>query len=212
VIFALAAIAAERFEVHGQAHKHTPAAAVVAGTDNNQIADAKLSEASQAAQAGKWRECANAYLEAYLRSDDEWPLRYNCLSGFASVLREKHFDTSEYDRRILRQIMEDPTVPKLHAAQAQFSLGYVSHLMGDSEGASEGYRKVLVTAEAMSLAERQTTVVLPLESGYGPVRSGEAVDSLVDYAKKNLDSMPPPVPTATHQRHTHTPQGLKDEV
>jgi hypothetical protein len=100
-----------------QAHSHTPAGAIATDADANTIADAKLREAQQAAMAEDWRACADGYLEAYLRSDSTWPLRYNCLSGYASVLREGHFTPSDYDRLILRQIMDSEASPKHHTVQ-----------------------------------------------------------------------------------------------
>ena len=96
-----------------QAHHHTP----TSHSDNNAIADAKLSEAQQAAMSDQWEACASAYLEAYLWSHSTWQLRYNCLAGYASVLREGHFPPSDYHRLILQQIMDDQTAPSLHHAQ-----------------------------------------------------------------------------------------------
>ena len=48
-----------------------------------------------AASVGQWRRCADKYLEAYMVADSGWVAKYNCWSGYTSVLREDHFPASE---------------------------------------------------------------------------------------------------------------------
>ena len=101
-----------------QAHTHTPAAA--SAVNPNAVAEQRLREAQDAAQAGDWEGCARGYIEAYLRSDRSWPLQYNCLSGFASVLREGHVAFTEYNSLILHQLAEDKSAPTIHRIQVRY--------------------------------------------------------------------------------------------
>ena len=64
-------------------------------------ADAALHTAGVAANAGQWRRCADSYLEAYTIADKGWVARYNCWSGYTSVLREDHFVATEEDLKAL---------------------------------------------------------------------------------------------------------------
>ena len=126
--------------------------------------------------AGDWEGCARGYIEAYLRSDRNWPLQYNCLSGFASVLREGNIPVSEYNSVILQQLSEDKSAPTIHriqasarnaplkcparfaanygaflrAAQAHFSLGYLAHSAGDDQAAAHGYGTAMTLASSQS--------------------------------------------------------------
>eukprot|EP00966_Prymnesium_polylepis_P245821 5686275-Prymnesium_polylepis.1 len=204
-------------------HSHSPAAAAPTASTaeaKNSVAEARLSAAQQAAMAGDWEGCASAYIEAYLRSDRAWSLQYNCLSGFASVLREGHFPAGEsrptaprhrctgYRRarahaaresgpatpahRVLPQHLADwPLRSPTRRAQAHFSLGFLKHSEGDERAAVEQYSTAVEVTNALGVSERAVRVSLPGKNGWDQIEVGQVADDLVKHSTANLKLLRP---------------------
>ncbi|KAJ1449552.1 hypothetical protein M885DRAFT_622476 [Pelagophyceae sp. CCMP2097] len=154
-------------------------------------ANLSLEAAGMAAMRGAWRQCADAYLEAYNVCGSNWPLRYNCLSGFASVLCEDHFKASPADLQALGKVGKDVAAPRLDRVKAHFSRGYARKALGDREGAARSYRCCIEVSEAASAADRRRTVILPnvATRQYAPSPCGPIFDGLLATARDNLAPM-----------------------
>ena len=163
---------------------------------------AALDAAGAAAMRGAWRLCADSYLEGFVLCGAGWPLRYNCLSGYSSVLREDHFKASDADLLALRRIAKDAREPCLERAQAHFSRGYARKARGDREGAARSYRCCIDICEAATAPDRSRTCLLPnaVARRYAPAPCGPLIDNVLETARDNLSSM---------ERHTGAPLDLQ---
>ncbi|KAL1520340.1 hypothetical protein AB1Y20_021930 [Prymnesium parvum] len=167
------------------AHSHTPDS--TAPASRNVVAEQRLHAAQQASVSDDWEAVARLYLEAYLRSDGTWPLKYNCLSGFASVLRERHFPINQYYTRVLQQISEESSVPPLHRVQAHFTLGFLSHLAGKETSASTFYRKALTEIREQRENIRTESVTINSRTGFQAIAVQDIFNELEQHAQENLN-------------------------
>ena len=124
-----------------------------------------LHAASEAAMRGDWQRCADSYRQAYIKSAKDWDLRYNCISGFTSVLSENHFKAREEDLQFLQALAKDEEAPALYRATASFTRGLMLWLSQDREGAKRNYRKAIRIAESASNADRERKEILSAASG-----------------------------------------------
>ena len=149
-------------------------------------------EAGLAAQGRAWRLCADKYLEAYLTCENDWAMRYNCWSGYTSVLREDHFRASDADLQALRTVAKDASLSLLERQQAAFTCGYVlKEQRGDRDGAAKSYRAAIATCRAATAGDRRRKVMLPdaATGRYLPTPSGPIFDEALKTAAGNLASM-----------------------
>lgn len=154
-------------------------------------ADSALQAAGIAANAGQWRQCADRYLEAYTIADSGWIAKYNCWSGYTSVLREDHFVASEDDLKALKRVAKDTSAPRIDRQEAHFTRGYVRKQLGDREGAARSYREAIELCKAATAEDRARTVVLPdmRAMQYMPKPSGPIFDETLKVAGENLAAM-----------------------
>ena len=154
-------------------------------------ANSALQDAGLAAAAGSWRKCADKYLEAYLIADAGWTAKYNCWSGYTSVIREDHFVASEMDLKALKSVAKDESAPRLDRQRAHFTRGYVRYALGDREGAARSYRSAIDLCNAATAAERSRKVTLPdrRTNQYMPTPSGPIFDDTLKTATENLKAM-----------------------
>jgi hypothetical protein len=153
--------------------------------------DAALLAAGVAAHAGKWRQCADLYLQAYMIADSGWIAKYNSWSGYTSVLREDHFVASKGDLEVLKRVAKDESVPRLDRSRAHMTRGYVLYSLGDREGAARSYRQAMVLCKAATAEERTRNVLLPDERAMKllPTPSGPIFDDTLKTASENLASI-----------------------
>ena len=172
-------------------HAHTPPVTppAVLPAESNARADQLLAAAGDAAVKGNWRLCANNYLAAFTGSSPQWSLRYNCWSGYASVLREGNVQVVPEDRSALRSVADDVAAPALHRVQAHFTIGFVSNSANDVGAARKGYADAIRVADDISPAERQALVTVATAKGYEPLPAGTIVDDLKRYSQDNLRSL-----------------------
>merc|ERR1719424_1133095 len=85
---------------------------------------AKYVRAVEAAQSGRWRESADAYLAAYLLpACAQWDGHWHVWSGFTSIIRDGCFPASEAHLKALKRVGNGSGYPVLHRAQAHFTRG-----------------------------------------------------------------------------------------
>ena len=137
-------------------HIHTPRAFRSGGDDSS--ADGFLRSAGEAATRGDWRACADNYLAAYRSCREAWPLRYNCWSGFTSVLREGNLPLAPGDWAALWSVAEDSEAPALDRVQSLFTIGFVSNMHQDASTSRRGYE------EAMRLADEVDVRTRPIDT------------------------------------------------
>ena len=152
-----------------------------------------LQEASIAASVKDWRKCADHYLEAYTTCASSWPGRFNCLSGFSSVLREGALQTTHSDFKAIKAIADgDRTATDrsttLEKTVAHFAVGLMRFIQGKREAAARSYRKCIDTGIGASTQERAERVVMPnMERGkFWPTHCGPIFDATVTDARGNL--------------------------
>ena len=150
--------------------------------------DVLLVFAIKFAHESLWRRCAKCYLLAYTTCDPGWEYKYNCWSGFTSVLMEQRFDDDEYTRQLTR-VARDPTARALDRAVARSAKGQLAYNRGDREAAARSYRRVLEVAEAATVDERQSTVLFSSAAGMRPTPVRRLLDAEADMARFNLDQM-----------------------
>ena len=127
-------------------------------------AEAALQAACVAAHAGEWRLCADRYLEAYNACSSQWPLKYNCWSGYTSVLCEDHFIATDADLAALRKVRKDESAYLLDRQQASFTQAYVLKVHhGDRQGAARAYRRAIDQCKSATAADRDGSAWLQLQ-------------------------------------------------
>ena len=154
-------------------------------------AEAALQAAGVAAHAGKWRLCADRYLEAYNACSSQWPLKYNCWSGYTSVLCEDHFIATDADLAALRKVRKDESAYLLDRQQASFTQAYVLKVHhGDRQGAARAYRRAIDQCKSATAADRDRKVLLPDATMQWKLEpSGPIFDETLTNATQNLASM-----------------------
>ena len=152
------------------------------------VPDELLAFAVKFAQEGSWRRCANCYLMAYKTCEPDWEYKYNCWSGFTSVLREQHFDGGEYVEQ-LNFLARDPTCRALDIVKSYNTKGQLAYKCGDHEAAARSYRKVLNVLQVAPADERQSTVLLASAAGMRPTSVQRLFDAVADSARFNLNRM-----------------------
>ena len=111
-------------------------------------------------------------------------MKYYCLSGFTSVLRDQRFSPSRDDMAALKRISRSAT-SALDRAQASFTRGYCRFIAGDRDGAARSYREALASAAASDVPSR---VILPnpATQSYEPTACGPLLDLIARDARENL--------------------------
>jgi hypothetical protein len=137
--------------------------------------EAALIAAGAAAEKRDWARCAASYLHAYKTCTALWPLRYNVLSGYTSVLREEQKVVSDADLAVLRRVGSDAAAPGLHRVQAHFTLAFVMQLRGMVGLAKDSYEAATQEARALSPQQREQKVLLAggPAATYTPTKAGE---------------------------------------
>ena len=161
-------------------------------SDMDVRAEAALQAACVAAHAGEWRLCADRYLEAYNACSSQWPLKYNCWSGYTSVLCEDHFIATDADLAALRKVRKDESAYLLDRQQASFTQAYVLKVHhGDRQGAARAYRRAIDQCKSATAADRDRKVLMPDEATrqLKLKPSGPIFDETLTTATKNLASM-----------------------
>ena len=150
--------------------------------------DDVLMAAGLAARSGNWRLCADKYLAAYSAAADTWPGKYNCWSGFCSVLTEDRFVPSALDFDALANVAKDRNSPLLDRAQARFASGYCKAGLGDREGACRSYRRCIELIESATADDRSRSELLPDAAtlSFKPKCCGPIFDDLLRVARDNL--------------------------
>eukprot|EP00931_Biecheleriopsis_adriatica_P077374 TRINITY_DN50958_c0_g1_i1.p1 TRINITY_DN50958_c0_g1~~TRINITY_DN50958_c0_g1_i1.p1 ORF type:complete len:667 (-),score=93.42 TRINITY_DN50958_c0_g1_i1:153-2099(-) len=152
--------------------------------------------ASEAAMRGDWRRCADFYRQGYTKSDRDGQLRYNCISGFTSVLKERHFKASDDDLQFLQSLVKDETASPMCRAQAAFTRGLMLWDSYDREGAKRNYRKAISISEAASADERKHKELFTTMRGLQPTSMGPLMDDLMNSVKENLSILEARAPVA----------------
>ena len=155
--------------------------------------DRILQEAAIAASVEDWIKCADRYLEAYTSCDSSWPLRFNCLSGYSSVLREGALQATPSNFKAIKAVADghrtatDPSTA-LEQTVAHFTVGLLRFIQGEREAAARSYRKSIDTGTNASAKERAERVVMPnMERGaFLLTPCGPIFDATVTDARDNL--------------------------
>jgi len=228
LLLALAATAQEQYAPHS--HYTSRKNAELQKRNLQGSPDELLRQSGDAAQRQDWRTCADAYQAAYHTSSSEWELRYNCLSGYCSVLREGSVEVTREDSDMLLHIADDVATPRLHRVQALFTLGFVAHLKNDADDSRLFYGDALRVGRELSDAERAELVTVATAKAYEPTPVGSILDGLLQYSEDNLRLLGPgrgedayngqamgdAAYDAPHghypeaaQRHAHEPEGTR---
>ena len=151
-------------------------------------------DAGRSAARGDWRGCADSYLAAYQGSSRRWTCKYNCWSGYTSVLAEDRFAPTDADVRALKRVADDDAAPTLDRANATFARGYVLKNRGDRASAARAYRACVEMASGAAAAARARTVLLPntqtqRDGLLRPTAVGPILDDLIATASRNLRAM-----------------------
>ena len=151
-------------------------------------------DAGMSAAQGDWRRCADSYLAAYRGCSRRWPCKYNCWSGFTSVMSEDRIAPTDADVKALKRVAEDDAAPTLDRAKAMFARGYVLKNRGDRARAARSYHACVETASGASAAVRERTVLLPnaqtqRDGRLRPTAVGPILDDLIATASGNLRAM-----------------------
>eukprot|EP00808_Paulinella_micropora_P019468 g13880.t1 len=134
-----------------------------------------------------------------------WPVRYCCLSGLTSIMREERFTPTKKDMRFMKHISHDTKEGILEQVQASFSHGFASWVLGDRETAARSYRHAIQTARQATQADKSRTVVMPdmQTLSYHPTPAGPLIAECLDGAVSNL--------AVLEQRSTGAPPTTQDE-
>lgn len=200
----------------------SPAASQQTPRERDRRADASLQEVGAAAQRGDWSAVARAYADAFFGSSASWPYRYNCWSGFTSVLREGNLEVTAEHMRLLHGVAHDAAAPSLHRVQAHFSIGFISHSRSELRTSREGYANAIRLVDAATADERQGTVELATAHGYHTTPVGSVLDELRGFASDNValidkdlgggapaESTLGTAPSAPRASHQHAPNGAQ---
>lgn len=150
--------------------------------------DAGLQAAMLAAHAGNWKLCARQYLTAYRSAPTSWPYKYNCWSGYTSVLCEDRFSPEEADFEALTSVAKSRESSLLEKTEARFTLGYLLIARGNREDGCRQYRRCIELAESASAADLARCVMLPdaATMSFRPAECVTKFDDLLKNARQNL--------------------------
>jgi hypothetical protein len=159
----------------------------------NHASERSLTQATLASIEGNWRLCADKYLEAYTACSPSWRGKYNCWSGFTSVLREDRFLPSAADIATLRTVAKSKGARHLERVVAYFTLGHCLYALAydNREGAGRSYRRAINLIDSATDAHRAESVILPDEAAmdFMPKSCGPLLDDFGVRAQQNLLSM-----------------------
>ena len=156
---------------------------------------AEYMRAVEAAQSGRWRESADAYLAAYLLpACAQWDGYWHVWSGFTSIVRDGHFPASEAHLKALKRVGNGSGYPVLHRAQAHFTRGIARWEAGNREEAARDYHAAVQVVAQATQAERIVRVYNTVANSDGSLGMawksvGDEVDDIRDGARANLDRM-----------------------
>jgi len=142
------------------------------------------------AQAGRWLQSADDYLQAYMMpSCAKWNAYYHVLSGFTSIIRDNRFPATQTHMRALKQIARDESRPVLHRAQAHFTRGLARRDAGDRQGAARDYMACIEVVAQATEADRATCFFNTTPDGGIHEVVGKELDRIAKDAHANLSNL-----------------------
>ena len=153
------------------------------------MADALMGDVGAAAQAGDWRRCADAYLDAYYTSTKTWEYRQNVWSGYTSVLREGNTPVLDSDFDTLSGVANDEGAHIYDRVQAHFTLGHTRNSAREYEASRSAYTAAITLAVSADDVLLNDVVTMATNEGYKPRRVRGLIDDLTTFALDNRRSL-----------------------
>lgn len=151
------------------------------------------------AQSGRWRESADAYLEAWQATSRRDPRSYFYIHGYSSIFREEHLAITPADLAALRAAGEVEEMPCVDRVMALFSLGLLRWTAVDRQGAARAYRKCIAVAASATREDRMFRIVNATDPNE-MMTAWEEIDDICVQANQNLRALEqkPPDPSLGH--------------
>mmetsp|Transcript_38699 Transcript_38699/g.65145 ORF Transcript_38699/g.65145 Transcript_38699/m.65145 type:complete len:341 (+) Transcript_38699:146-1168(+) len=146
----------------------------------------KINEAVLFYMAGKYADSAEAYLRAYKSVSVQ--LKYNCLSGFTSLLREETVKPTDAHMKFLKELKKDTTKPPAERILSAHTYGLMKYVVfGDRESAGKSYRLAVDVASTTPPQEYAKEVLMTNPSGaFTPTPVGPMIVEYSTGARDNL--------------------------
>jgi hypothetical protein len=147
------------------------------------------------AQAGRWLQSADDYLEAYMMPTAAgWEVYWDSWSGFTSIIRDRQFPATESHMKALKRVAKDKAYPVLHRAQAFLARGLARWDAGNRQEAARDYLSCIATVTQATAAERAVRCYNTSEYDCNTISrvqqtAGDSLDDVRVTAQSNLDSL-----------------------
>ncbi|GKZ00221.1 hypothetical protein MPSEU_000975000 [Mayamaea pseudoterrestris] len=135
----------------------------------------------------EFRKAADLYWEAFNKFPSKWTEhRYQCFTGYSSILAEKYFKHTATDLENIRSVLDNEEELAFFRVDAGLTLGILRHRDHDDEDAADVYRQAIGIAKAASKQELKRRTLNELNQN---VTVRELIGGLQEQLTKNLKSI-----------------------